>query len=134
MRRLQKILIFSLCLFILAVQSADAMDALLGEVDAIDAENRRMVVFVDQSGDTGGTRKVVVSYDRQKLPGFVQPGALVRLWGEYMSENGSEFRMQSLRNGETLNGKDPTGVRSRLKQGHGRHGMGMGGDRGNRRP
>lgn len=127
MRYFPKILILATCLFALAAQTASAMDALLGEVISIDAENRQMVVSVDQSDKADGARRVVISYDRENLPGFVQPGSVVRLWGEYMGGNNSEFRLQSLRNGESLHhGRDPTGVRSRLKHGHGGHGMGMG--------
>ena len=103
------------------------MEALLGEVVSIDAENRQMVVSVDQSDEADGARRVVISYDRENLPGFVQPGAVVRLWGEFMGGGNSAFRLHSLRNGEGLHhGRDPTGVRSRLKHGHGGHGMGMG--------
>ena len=131
MRRFQKILIVATCLFALAAQTAPAMEALLGEVVSIDAENRQMVVSVDQGDEADGTRRVVVSYDRQSLPSFVQPGAVVRLWGEYVGGNNSEFRLQSLRNGEGLHhGHDPTGVRSRLKHGHGGHGIGMGRNQG----
>ena len=127
MRHIPKILILATGFFILAAQTASALDALLGEVISIDAENRQMVVSVDQSDDAGGARRVVIFYDRENLPGFVQPGMVVRLWGEFMGGNNSEFRLQSLRNGESLyHGRDPTGVRSRLKHGHGGHGMGTG--------
>ncbi|MDZ7832924.1 MAG: hypothetical protein U5L07_14345 [Desulfobacterales bacterium] len=127
MRRFPKILIFALSLFVLTAQGARAMDALLGEVISINAENRQMVVSVDQSGEADGARRVLISYNRQSLPGFVQPGAVVRVWGEYVDENHSELRLQSVRNGEGIHrGHDSTGVRSRLKHGHGGRGMGMG--------
>jgi hypothetical protein len=127
MRHIPKILILATCLFILAAQTASSMDALLGVVISIDAESCQMVVSDDPSGDSKAIRRVVVSYGRENLPGFVQPGAVVRLWGEYMSGDNTEFRLQRLRSGEGLHhGRDPTGVRPRLKHGHGRHGMGMG--------
>jgi len=131
MRHIQKILILATCLFVLAAHTTYAMDALLGEIMSIDAEDRQMVVSVDQGVDSDVPRRIVVSYDRQSLPSFVQPGAVVRLWGEYVGGNNSEFRLQSLRNGEGLHhGHDPTGVRSRLKHGHGGHGIGMGRNQG----
>ncbi|MFP4532983.1 MAG: hypothetical protein ACLFNS_09900 [Desulfobacterales bacterium] len=127
MRHIPKILILATCFFVLAALTASAMDALLGEVLSIDAENRQMVVSVDQGVDSDAPRRIVVSYDRQSLPGFVQPGAVVRVWGEYVDENHSELRLQSVRNGEGIHhGHDSTGVRSRLKHGHGGRGMGMG--------
>ena len=134
MRRFTKILIFVLCLFILAVPAVYSMDAVLGEIVSVDAENHKMIVSVDEAGKAPGTRQIVVFYDRQQLPGFAEPGAVVRLWGEYVSENQNEFKVHSLRHGEGYNGNDPTGVRSRLKQGHGGHGMGMGKNRGGMRP
>ncbi len=125
MRRFAKILILFLCLWVLTAQSVPAMDALLGEVVSIDPENRQMVVSVEQHGVIDGSRQVNVFYDQQRLPGFVQPGSVVRLWGDYADGNNRVFRLQSLRNGESLHhGHDCTGVRSRLKQGHRGHGMG----------
>lgn len=137
MRNFTKFLIiFASVLFIQAGSAthAHAMDALLGEVVSIDAENRQLTVSVDGSGEHRGARHVVVSYDRRSLPDFVQPGAVVRLWGEFISNDRSVFRIQTLHNGECLHGNDPTGVRSRLKQGRGQHGMGMGKNRGGRCP
>jgi hypothetical protein len=134
MRRFTKILILASCFFILALQAVSAMDALLGEVVSIDEKNRQIVVSVDHSRDAGGARQVVVSYDRQDLPGFAQPGAVLRLWGEYVEGNPDEFRLQRLQSGQGPDqGHDPTGVRFRLKQGHGEHGIGMGGSQRGRR-
>lgn len=113
---------------------AHAMDALLGEIVSVDPENRQLVVSVEDGDEAGGTRQVIVSYDRSQLPAYVQPGAMVRLWGEYISENLGEFKIQSMHNGQCLNGMDPTGVRSRLKERHGRHGMGMRKNQGGRCP
>jgi hypothetical protein len=134
MRRFTKILILASCFFILALQAVSAMDALLGEVVSIDEKRRLIVVSVDQNSDAGGARQIIVSYERQNLPGFAQPGAIVRLWGEYVQGNPEEFRLQRLQNGQGPDqGHDPTGVRFRLKQGQGEHGIGMGGNQRGRR-
>jgi len=134
MRHFTNFLIFALWIIFLAVSTAHAMDALLGEIVSVDPEHRQLVVSVKDGEEAAGTRQVIVSYDRSQLPTYVRPGAMVRLWGEYISENSSEFKVQSLHNGECLDGNDPTGVRSRLKQRHGHHGMGMGKNQGGRCP
>jgi len=130
------LIIFASVVFIQAGSAAHAhaMDALLGEVVSIDAENRQLTLSVDGNGESGGARRVVASYDRRSLPNFVQAGTVVRLWGEFISNDRSVFRIQTLHNGECLHGNDPTGVRSRLMQGRGQRGMGMGKNRGGRCP
>jgi len=118
------------------------MDALLGEVISIDRENRQMVVAIDKNGNSSknaaasDTKQVSVHYGSQSLPAFVRPGAMVRLWGEYTANDPVVFNSESICRGARGRENDPTGVRSRLKQGCGRrgNGMGMGRHRGGGRP
>lgn len=146
MRYFPIFLTIALAGLLLGASATQAMDALLGEVVSIDRKSRQMVVAVYERGasaqnaaapDAGPVR---VSYDGHHLPDFVRPGVRVRLWGEYTKTDPSVFKIRAVRSGARGFGRDPTGVRSRLKKECGPRptgtgmGRGMGRHRGGGRP
>lgn len=144
MRYFPIFLTIALAALLLEASASQAMDALLGEVISIDRKSRQMVVAVDARGASAqnaaspDVRPVRVSYGGRHLPEFVRPGARVRLWGEYTKADPSVFKIRAVRSGPREPGRDPTGVRSRLKRECGPRptgmGRGMGRPRGGGRP
>jgi hypothetical protein len=113
------------------VSVADASEVLLGTVVAIDRGQGRITLkTIDAAGGgqgQAGSESIVITIAPGKIPGNLSAGDTVRVWGE-SSGNGA-FKADSIRKrGSGGSGSDPTGVRSRLRQGGGQgNGQGAGG-------
>lgn len=116
-----------LLLIILALTATDALageDFLHGEVLGIDREANRMTIRTDAEGADGGvqtialTEKLLVDSRAggKRLPGCIELGRHVRVWGEAAGE-GKVFLAEEVRGCGMSDCTDPTGVRQRLNRG-----------------
>ena len=60
------------------------------------------------------TVSMVSDAARQDLPGCLQPGKRVRVWGRYVEGQEASFVAEAVRGGGPMRGEDRSGVRSRL--------------------
>ena len=127
----QSLIAFLALSLIFFIPKAMAIDYLIGHVVSLDRENREFVLRVANNpelprmDDQGakikeyGTLITVIltkASIRPFLPGSVQEGELVRVWGAYDEENSTVFRSVDIR-GTRGWSTDMTGVRRRLGKG-----------------
>ncbi len=116
-------LLLSLCLFCIPVEAG--ADVLLGRVQAIQEAERQVVVelFSAERNEIPDSRLTIILPEAMVfkrpngrfLPGCIQLGARIKVWGEFDSED-ALFRAERIRGGGHLR-SDPTGIRERLGMG-----------------
>lgn len=94
------------------------MDVLIGTVVSVDPESGDAVVRLFGEDDEEG-REIHVAGTQKPMPGFIRPGTVVRMWGNYpQGPASSRFDARHITRGsERMPGRDPTGVRGRIRQG-----------------
>ncbi len=103
---------------------AIASDAILGIIVSLDRENGQMTVRLSRpfdssdeifgQGDNHVPEIVTVSIAPDQLCENMKEGKLVRLWGDFESDDPNLFKATHIRSGNRRGGYDPTGVRTRL--------------------
>ena len=113
-----------------AASAADAAEVLLGVVTAINRDQGRITLrVVDTSGSgnrPSSSESLPIIADPEKIPDGLVSGDTVQVWGEYAGGGGRlSFRADAIRKrGSGSSGSDPTGVRSRIRQGGSGQGSG----------
>ena len=121
MRRGLALLIF---VFYFIAAPAEAMDLIRGTVVSVEHRTGSLILL-----DAGTLEHITVVIRSGRLPGNVEAGSEVRVWGRYVQDQPSVFQAQKIiqerprRREKDPDGvksrrreKDPTGVRSRLFQ------------------
>ncbi len=124
MRQLLYILIF---ISYLAVIPGLAEEFLMGTVTSLDREKGKMTIQLgsidikDSNPETDTPDKITVLFDSKNLPGCVEKGKTIRVWGDYVKGETKTLQARTIR-GAGFRGpeNDPTGVRCRLGKGRGR--------------
>ncbi len=116
--------------FSFAATAADAAEVLLGVVTAVNRDQGRITLrVIDTSGNDNrpsSSESLLVTADPAKISSSLASGDTVQVWGDYAGSGGaSSFRAVSIRTrGSGGSGSDPTGVRSRIRQGGSGQGSG----------
>ncbi|MCP4107410.1 MAG: hypothetical protein GY749_18005 [Desulfobacteraceae bacterium] len=115
-----------------------AEEFLMGTVTSLDKENGKMTIQPDTAdvknakSETNTPDKITVMFESENLPGCVEKGKIIRVWGDYVKEKTKTLKAKTIK-GAGFRGheNDPTGVRCRLGKGRGKgKGKGRGRHRG----
>jgi hypothetical protein len=109
----------------LITDPAEAMEVLLGTVQSVEPESGRIVLEISQNSDESenrddpnGSEKITVQVDPERIPACVIVGRMIRVWGNYLNAENSQFKVLHISGSGFGNQKsDPTGVRSRIGRG-----------------
>ncbi len=102
--------------------SANGMDVLLGTVISVEQESGKVVLEILQGFNESDSEKasdkpkeITIMIEPERIPPCVAAGKIVRIWGDYIKEDKSQFKAVHISGGGFYNQKgDPTGVRSRI--------------------
>ncbi|MBW1849901.1 MAG: hypothetical protein JRJ15_00415 [Deltaproteobacteria bacterium] len=98
-------------IFLLAAVPAAAADLLAGTVVSVERKNGKLIL---RQADMKKDIEVLIHPDL--IPGFVESGVKVTAWGDYVQRDPDVFQARKITPEKSRKrGKDPTGVRSRLK-------------------
>jgi len=116
------------------VTNALAEDLFVGRVLSVDRERGKLSVTLIEGGDNldnreNAAKKINVTIPAERLPRYLLPGSVVRIWGGLIRETGAMNATHLHALGHGVYGKDPTGVRRRIGKSRGQYG-GRGGGKG----
>ncbi len=117
---MRHILFFLISLVFLTGSPCFADEALLVQIVAVDREKGEMRVQVlNRAGAEPAVEELTVTFSADDATGSLNTGDTMRVWGQRLADRPDAFQARAVRRAYGR-GVDPTGVRSRFNQSHGR--------------